>query len=261
MMIHARLQNYLFPSQDQQASAPVGVIILSNAVGFRHLCQSGSPAMGVYVLTSGAFIVVVDSVSLPTRLDPILYPLDPHPPYPPNPFLCPPEVGSHLQLKGATPYHLYCQVDKTQLMDVLKEEPLFSHDHFSEVKAASTGQTEPSTAQDSFGGFNCDQPHIQGAALTLLPTPNTLERIDTTCVCHSSCHCVSFALRTHRNGWQIMVSPFSVTAGKEMILKFDLRKVPLHFFLCGAASGITGSLSGYQTTGVADFSRTFNLLW
>ena len=39
-------------------------------------------------------------------------------------------------------------------MDVLKEEPLFSHDHFSEVKAASAGQTEPSKAQDTFGGFH-----------------------------------------------------------------------------------------------------------
>lgn len=35
------------------------------------------------------------------------------------------------------------QVDNTQLMDVLKEEPSFSHDHFSEVKAATTAQAQP----------------------------------------------------------------------------------------------------------------------
>ena len=36
-------------------------------------------------------------------------------------------------------------------MDVLKEEPSFSHDHFSEVKAASTGQIEQDKAQDTSG--------------------------------------------------------------------------------------------------------------
>ena len=47
-----------------------------------------------------------------------------------------------------------CQVDKTQLMDVLKEEPSFSHDHFSEVKAASTGHTEENKVQDASGGLS-----------------------------------------------------------------------------------------------------------
>ena len=36
-------------------------------------------------------------------------------------------------------------------MDVLKEEPSFSHDHFSEVKAASTGQTEPANTAATSG--------------------------------------------------------------------------------------------------------------
>ncbi|KAL3158741.1 hypothetical protein ABBQ32_011470 [Trebouxia sp. C0010 RCD-2024] len=43
------------------------------------------------------------------------------------------------------------KVDKTQLMDVLKEEPSFSHDHFSEVKAASTGQMEQDKGQGTSG--------------------------------------------------------------------------------------------------------------
>ena len=43
------------------------------------------------------------------------------------------------------------QVDKTQLMDVLKEEPTFSHTHFSEVKAASSGQGEPAQEKDPSG--------------------------------------------------------------------------------------------------------------
>lgn len=36
-------------------------------------------------------------------------------------------------------------------MDVLKEEPSFSHDHFSEVKAASTGQAEPANTAATSG--------------------------------------------------------------------------------------------------------------
>ena len=43
------------------------------------------------------------------------------------------------------------QVDKTQLMDVLKEEPSFSHDHFNDVKAASEGQAEPPEAPADTG--------------------------------------------------------------------------------------------------------------
>lgn len=43
------------------------------------------------------------------------------------------------------------QVDNTQLMDVLKEEPSFSHDHFSEVKAATTAQAQPSALADASG--------------------------------------------------------------------------------------------------------------
>lgn len=43
------------------------------------------------------------------------------------------------------------QVDKTQLMDVLKEEPSFSHDHFSEVKAASSGQIDTPVVPDASG--------------------------------------------------------------------------------------------------------------
>lgn len=49
------------------------------------------------------------------------------------------------------------KVDKTQLMDVLKEEPSFSHDHFNDVKAASEGQAEPPKAPaDSGLGANED---------------------------------------------------------------------------------------------------------
>ncbi len=40
-------------------------------------------------------------------------------------------------------------------MDVLKEEPSFSHDHFSEVKAASTGQVKPVKAADKTGDCIC----------------------------------------------------------------------------------------------------------
>ena len=36
-------------------------------------------------------------------------------------------------------------------MDVLKEEPSFSHDHFSEVKAASSGLVEPLQSADRTG--------------------------------------------------------------------------------------------------------------
>lgn len=36
-------------------------------------------------------------------------------------------------------------------MDVLKEEPSFSHDHFSEVKAASSGQIDTPVVPDTSG--------------------------------------------------------------------------------------------------------------
>ena len=45
------------------------------------------------------------------------------------------------------------QVDNTQLMDVLKEEPSFSHDHFSEVKAATTAQAQPPALSDASGAL------------------------------------------------------------------------------------------------------------
>ncbi len=48
-------------------------------------------------------------------------------------------------------YSMFIQVDNTQLMDVLKEEPSFSHDHFSEVKAATTAQAQPSALADASG--------------------------------------------------------------------------------------------------------------
>ncbi|DBB01935.1 hypothetical protein WJX77_010097 [Trebouxia sp. C0004] len=43
------------------------------------------------------------------------------------------------------------KVDNTQLMDVLKEEPSFSHDHFSEVKAATTAQAQPPALSNASG--------------------------------------------------------------------------------------------------------------
>lgn len=45
-------------------------------------------------------------------------------------------------------------------MDVLKEEPLFSHDHFSEVKAASTGHLEQDKVQDSSGELMITAVHM-----------------------------------------------------------------------------------------------------
>ena len=55
-------------------------------------------------------------------------------------------------------------------MDVLKEEPSFSHDHFNDVKAASEGQAEPPKASADTGE---------------------------TCLAACHCHCVASMLLSH----------------------------------------------------------------
>ncbi len=50
-------------------------------------------------------------------------------------------------------------------MDVLKEEPSFSHDHFSEVKAATTAQAQPpadaSGVHLQVGGHQNKSPYLR----------------------------------------------------------------------------------------------------
>ena len=59
--------------------------------------------------------------------------------------------SSHYRSIYCTLYSMLFQVDNTQLMDVLKEEPSFSHDHFSEVKAATTAQAQLPALADASG--------------------------------------------------------------------------------------------------------------
>ena len=71
--------------------------------------------------------------------------------------ICPTQSAAHVMSSSqdvsihCTLYFVLFQVDNTQLMDVLKEEPSFSHDHFSEVKAATTAQAQPPSLADASG--------------------------------------------------------------------------------------------------------------